>query len=145
MIDSKCSPSRTTTKTLLALRSSNPCKSTASLGRELGISRERARQILSRAGMPTTIIRPKSLCPVCDSPFRSGQKTCSLMCFHKIRYVEVACSHCSRLYEIRIKRLILMTTRGQQRWFCSTLCKISWLTQHNKELRQITELSKRAG
>jgi hypothetical protein len=84
---------------VIALRRANLCRTSMSIAEEVGISRERVRQILSKANQPTTYYGygKGQTCPICGG--HKGYKT--KICVHcsSMGTVQVSCSTCNKLFD----------------------------------------------
>lgn len=56
------------------LRSKCPSMKTVEISRQVGVSRERVRQILKRNGLPTKIVLPRALCRSCSHPLHEKNR-----------------------------------------------------------------------
>jgi NADH pyrophosphatase NudC (nudix superfamily) len=96
------------------IREADPLRAGASIAKELGLSRERVRQILSKLEMPTRFYPEMKECSQCHTIFevRRNRKFCSRDCANKSKVrtevVEANCGGCGavlyrRPYRIRSK------------------------------------------
>ena len=115
---------------IIDLRQKNPKMTLADIGRIVGLSRERVRQILVRHGLSTKAFRPKPFCPLCGKPSLRALKTSCLECKAKRKWVYLPCDHCGRA----VKKSRLLRERQMKdprytnkRTFCNKACMGQWL------------------
>lgn len=101
---------------------------------KFGITRERVRQILAKANLPTRHRTPgKSYyaCNNCGRVFpphgsRSPNIFCSWECFklyHQAnKFATLACDECGKLFKLRYTQLSARVKHGQKHFFCSRSC-----------------------
>ena len=95
------------------------------IGVMVGVTRERVRQLLSKAGLQTKACRPRRqrFCEVCNSLCPGRRKVyCSDECWHRAHWVWVECSACKRLKEVRKSYILRHAKRGYEHFFCSKRC-----------------------
>ncbi len=117
-------------KRILKIRQSNPCATLQTIANQVDRTRERVRQILTRAEKPTRhyvqknhyycmscgIETPKSLCPDC--------KKAQL-------YIDVACDYCGTLNKYNATYVIWETKRHpDKRYFCNRKCNGKYVAEH---------------
>lgn len=96
---------------VIRLRKRNPCMTLAQIGSRVGRTRERVRQILSRAGLPTrALVLPKLRyeCPGCGRLLRgpnSGCRTCMMGTF--------VCDGCGKEFQRRVAQQRSMFKKQQ--------------------------------
>lgn len=107
---------------VIELRRKFPCYTATKIAEQVGLSRERVRQILKKHNERTRKIA--GYCRTCSNVLTNRQrKYCSPECRHKDTYVQVSCSVCGKMKEVRAKYLIGQTKRGYQDFHCSNKCK----------------------
>lgn len=119
---------------VVQLRQANPCASLQQIGSQVGISRERVRQILKRSQQPTRryIRRQLYYCLVCGKS-TPNKNWCSQQCKYEYSYPWVECTQCHNLFRRRASNIIhpaydaRYTGKGI---FCSKKCRGIWLTAH---------------
>ena len=122
-------------KTVRDLRMGNPRMLAAEIAEQVGVSRERVRQILNSEGLPTRIAPRLRPCKVCGNPITNNNAKyyCSMACLTKDHQVSLVCSICGKPFKIRTcdyeHRLRHKKTNL---WFCSKVCQGKWLGQHNR-------------
>ena len=105
------------------MREDDPLCSGASIAKEIGLSRERVRQILSKLEMPTRFYPETKECPQCHTPFevRRNRKFCSRPCSNKAKIrtelVETKCGSCGEKISRRPYRIRSDNT------YCSKECQ----------------------
>jgi hypothetical protein len=114
-----------TSQKAIALRVADPYMTQAAIANQLGVSRERIRQIMNAHNLITQKVIPK--CPVCGVAYRkthSNQQFCSMRCWGKSRRVTVNCHSCGKAKEIRISDWKNNTTnpRYTGKFFCDRRC-----------------------
>lgn len=109
----------------------NPTLSYSSIAEELGVTRERVRQIARRNGYPSRkgILRLK-ICPVCGDIYHTRRVYCSRTCAYraKRKRIVVNCSHCGKT----IERAPGTLRNRSGNYFCNRLC---FYSKWNKEKR----------
>lgn len=119
---------------VIRLRQDWPTMPTTEIAKLVGISKQRAHQILSRAGLATARVRliSPSYCRVCSKEiprrkyrYSEKRKYCSSACYlaDVVRKSQTACRWCGKEFEIRLSQL--RRTRGN---FCSKSCQGKWLS-----------------
>lgn len=110
---------------LVAYAMANPCVSLQTIGDHYGISRERVRKIIERAGEHKSHARrlPIFLCALCEKPTESKGGICI-----RCRWVELPCVNCGEM--VRRRTASLTYPSRQQRYkgrvFCDRHCFYSW-------------------
>lgn len=112
------------------LRKLRPCLPAAEIARQVGISRERVRQILSKLGLPTDT-RVSRLCIVCSKRLngKANYKYCSKDCQYQDSHILVRCDNCGNLKQVGKSHIITQTKRYQH-FFCSKYCRSQWAGNH---------------
>ena len=119
------------------LREAQPKLQASAIARELGISRERVRQILEALGLPTSFPSPLRVCvnDGCDNelPRRSKAKTCSPECFYAYRRTTFICAYCGAEKEI-LKSRLAVQQKKYKFTYCSKPCRGHglWVNARNK-------------
>ena len=110
-------------------RLNNPCATLEELGKKLGVSRERVRQVLKESKVVNVkAYHEKKLvyCLNCGTE-TDNQQFCSRDCWKKYKTIEVACSQCHGLFTIGQADLIARTKRHSiSQIFCSYKCNGQW-------------------
>lgn len=121
---------------VLELLGGNPTLPYSIVAEEVGVTRERVRQIAQRNGYPSRKGKPKSkICPVCKNTYYSRRLHCSRTCAYKAKRkrVVVICHNCRKPVERTPSNL----RNKSGKYFCSRECFYSrWektLTQHSNE------------
>lgn len=116
---------------IVELRHKNPCLTLGQLGRAAGVTRERARRVLVKAGLETVRKRSRVSCERCGGPLRSGRKRfCCRACQTAATWVDVSCEVCGALFQLKQSHFIRRVRHGQQHFFCSKRCQGTWLGLH---------------
>lgn len=120
---------------IIRMRRNNPCATLEEIGSRFGVSRERARQILSEAGKPTRKYIQRYQCFQCGKDMGSQPKLfCSPECRRNYGWIKVACSYCGQLREYSAKWLIWQIEHGKhsrELFFCSKYCQGKWLAENH--------------
>jgi hypothetical protein len=119
-----------TSSKVIALKTKYPCMTLRDIGIKVGVSRERVRQLLVKANMPTKIIKPKIVCEDCGKLLTHPNKygRCR-QCLHKSKLTPVTCDNSGRLL-YRMQGAILGSfTRPNYkgRFFCDRHCFGHWV------------------
>ncbi len=111
------------TKEIVALRKKYPCYSLQKIGKLAGLSRERIRQILSRAGERTARL-PHGNCLHCGKVLtRRKARFCNGDCRHLYSNPEIECSQCG----VHFRRQLSSLYHNKTLFFCSKRCQGRWL------------------
>jgi len=128
----KCKP-----EDVINYRRKHKCFSGAKVGRKFGISRERTRQILKKAGVDTKASnwgdKRKVTCPECGGKKNEGSILCESCrtTRHRDAYIDVACTECETLFKILASKVIRMINKyDQQAFLCSNPCKTAWVSRN---------------
>ena len=126
---------RKTTRTVVtSARQKNPCATLQQISDEVGVTRERVRQILRDVGLPTAHLVRRYVCLSCGTvlPLRC-RKFCNRQCQHNYTHIKVACDYCGTLREYRVKELINHIEKGQKQehYWCSKRCQGKWLAENH--------------
>lgn len=122
---------------LSSLRRSNPDAKVSVLAKQMGISRQRAHQLLRKMGLPTK--RTPGTCAFCGKPVPRGRKFCNRSCFRgsmsifvSKRLVPVVCANCGKRYELNLTQYTRKVKRNPMGlFFCSNKCKGQYLGRHS--------------
>jgi len=111
------------------LRQFYPSMTLEAIGERFNVSRERIRQILKKAGLPTKAQILRKYCLHCGKKRKNRYRNyCSKACYHYDTHTLIPCDVCGRLSEYHIKRVLWLQARGkQQHFFCSKHCNGIWL------------------
>ena len=135
-----------TNKVVIEFRKSNPCATLETIGHKAGISRERVRQILKLAALPTRHIQVKKLfqCLNCEQSFPLGrfrkerkydkydhQLFCSISCSKKYHTLTLTCETCGVIFQ-RGEPSVMNNVRGGygNHFFCSKSCQGKWAAKN---------------
>ena len=119
---------------VLDIRKENPTRRCIDIAFDLGISRERVRQLLKELGLPTNLQNPKQiyLCRKCGHTIRASQYK-SMLCFickTKTLYQELTCEVCGKRFPRRNSVVTAAKKRGYEHIFCSSECNGSYNGSH---------------
>jgi hypothetical protein len=133
---------------VVRLRKTNPCLTTTSIGNEVGISRERVRQILKSSGLQTRKYYKRYVCNNCGekiipSAEYNSKLFCSRECHDAFYEFSVECAMCGKLFTITnqyINRRLQPSSRynGLDKIFCSKLCWQNYFRTHVNEILKRT-------
>lgn len=119
---------------VVEMRKSNPCASLGQIGRKLGITRERVRQILTSEKLPTRHITLHYVCNQCGKVMTKGQKIfCSIECFRAFHHITLICDECGKPFSRLMSDAVNQFKQGNKenkKLFCSKKCQGLWLA-HN--------------
>jgi DNA-binding CsgD family transcriptional regulator len=123
------------TQNVVECRDRQPDISASAIARTLGISRERVRQILKRAGCETDIKRHRHITIHCRVCGRSIGNSKSGLC-HDCKYdavptFEVKCSMCGALKSLRDTGDNHVHKANNRHWFCDRHCMGKWLAENH--------------
>ena len=105
---------------IVRLRKRNPCMTLKQIGDKVARSKERVRQILSRAGLPTRgLVQPKLRyeCPGCGRLLRGPTSSCPTC-----RMGTFVCENCGNEFQRGVAVQRSLFKRGQKRLFCTKKC-----------------------
>lgn len=125
------------------IRRQNPCAKLEEIGRHVGLSRERVRQLLKEAGLQAKSLGHREQltlrCAICGSenmvfPSKATSKNyaCSDACRLDIYHPWVACDNCGRLERRTLCSLMRAGRLGHQKLYCSNACK--WSSKQMEEV-----------
>lgn len=110
---------------VLEILGKNPALPYSRIAGEVGVTRERVRQIARRNGYPPRygVLKPK-VCPVCGITFHKRNRYCSHACVYKARQrrIIIDCHQCGK----KIERTPSNLRSKSGRYFCSRLCYGKW-------------------
>ncbi len=118
----------TTTDKVIFLRQQHKDWSGADIARELHITRERVRQILSEAKLSTKrIVNNTHSCPTCKTIISSNRVYCNKKCYVQHKFETYNCSGCGVNFK-RLKRIVkrealnAIKNKKPFRIFCTRKC-----------------------
>ena len=79
-------------------RLKNPCATLQQIGNDIGITRERVRQILSEEGLNTSAWKQTYYCLNCDKEIATGRKFCSKRCDSDYTRIQIECPVCGKCH-----------------------------------------------
>ena len=107
-------------------RAADPTRRASIMAKDLGISRERVRQILNALDLPTAFFIEPQICEndICQNkvPRYSKSKTCSRECFTAHRMGKFICDFCGKIKEMS-KALIALQKSRYKHMYCSRSCR----------------------
>jgi len=117
-------PFRVSRPQLIKLRLENPNATLSQLGKLVGCTDERVRQILKSEGLPTKSLHPTHPCLNCGKPLKKQKKYCNRKCWHEYTYTWLTCPTCGKLFESRIGLPAFKVSRGKRtsEFYCSKRC-----------------------
>ena len=109
---------------VLELRESNPTMAAVRIAEILDITRERVRQILKDAGLPTYIPRHYGFCKLCGQDIPATRTTyCSAKCRTKASQITISCTFCGNSKTLRRSAYNAQVKRGYKYMYCSVECR----------------------
>lgn len=105
------------------IRQTYPASTASEISRILGISRERVRQLLSKAKLLTNFRLPNSLCLVCAGEIPAYQKYCSRICQYSVHRITIKCAHCEKDFTIS-KSSYRIRREQNKNLYCSNWCRL---------------------
>jgi len=126
-----------------SLRYEHPDWTLGAIGREIGVSREWVRQILSSESLPTRASKERPKCLYCGNPLQGRKRYCSEECKKNFRWVTLTCSFCGKEFRRsrRDARLSYHPSRRKGythengtrvRFFCDRKCLAKWMVKVRK-------------
>lgn len=85
----------------IRLRVEHPEYTLQRIGDELGVTRERVRQLLKKHGQPTWSARKYNYCPTCETRIEPKAIQCS-QCYKESCHIQVVCNFCDTTKVIRL-------------------------------------------
>ena len=114
---------------VLALRLANPQLRMVEIASQIGVSRERVRQILKRAGLPTKFLFDPPQCKSCGQPLPGNIRKsglclrCLIASRHPRVYTTFICEICGRPFERRMGEVKRAQEHGFRIRWCSKACQ----------------------
>ena len=113
---------------IIKLRKENPLMNLVQIGQEVGTSKQYVHKILKRAGLATSVPRPRKFhaCKECDEIIfntMSRNSFCSDNCHYKYYQIEVACSFCHMPFMRSRGSIVQSHRRKFDKIYCSVSCK----------------------
>lgn len=118
-----------TAERVWAIREENPRALAIDISKEVGVSRERIRQILIDLGLPTKFRKePTNWCALCVQPIPDTRLYCNRRCQERAHRVEVVCAGCGVQFSLRLSVYHVRQGRNKPgRLWCTKLC---WNNNH---------------
>ena len=113
----------------------NPCATLEQIGREVGVTKERVRQILKKYNQPTKHFVQRYLCLNCGSVLPTKNKYspplfCNKKCRYEYAHPLMECEVCGILVRRNVKRMIWENLHNPLRTgehiFCGKKCHGIW-------------------
>ncbi|MFC1925450.1 hypothetical protein ACFLW2_02000 [Chloroflexota bacterium] len=125
---------------VLEILGGNPTLSYSIIAGEVGVTRERVRQIARRNGYPPRngVLKQK-ICPVCGDAYYTKNLYCSSSCRYQanLKRVVINCHHCGQ----PVERTPGNMRSKSGRYFCNRGCFSRWMSKrhsrHPKERRHL--------
>ncbi len=121
----------------IQIRAKHPEYTLQNIATETGVTRERVRQILMKADLPTSAVVPKKphrYC-VCGKQTPRFQLHCSKECRTKTKYMKIPCGFCGVDKEVLRSNYLWRVTNLPERYtgqaFCNRECMGKWLGKHH--------------
>ena len=109
---------------VLALREADPSLAAVRIAEILQITRERVRQILKQAGLPTYIPRHYGHCKGCGKDRPANRTTyCSTECRFEATRITFTCMFCGIPKRLRRSAFNAQMKRGYKYMYCSVECR----------------------
>ena len=106
------------------LRQLDPSMPAIRIAEALNISRERVRQLLNEAGLPTCFRKQYGLCELCGGEMPPNRKFyCSTPCRTKAKRVTFQCDYCGRDKVLIRAAYNAQKRRGYKHMYCSVQCR----------------------
>ena len=106
------------------LRKQYPSMPAVRIAETLNISRERVRQLLIEAGLPTHFNKQYGWCELCGSPIPATRKSyCSAECRTKAKRVTIQCDYCGQDKVMIRAAYDAQKRRGYKNMYCSVKCR----------------------
>jgi hypothetical protein len=109
---------------VFALREGDPNLAAVRIAEILNITRERVRQILKQAGLPTYIPKHYGYCALCGKDKPTSRITyCSPECKFKANRISFKCTFCGNSKTVRRSSYNTQIRRGYKHMYCSVECR----------------------
>ena len=109
---------------VVSLRQLNPNMPAIRIAEALNISRERVRQLLNEADLPTYFRKQYGLCELCGSEMPPNRKFyCSAPCRTKAKRITFQCDYCGRDKVLILAVYNAQKRRGYKHMYCSIQCR----------------------
>ena len=106
------------------LRRQHPSMQAIRIAETLNISRERVRQLLTEAGLPTYFRKHYGWCELCGSPMPATRKSyCSKECRTKAKRITFQCDYCGHDKVLIQAAYNAQKRRGYKHMYCSIQCR----------------------
>ncbi len=126
---------------VIGIRESNPCATLQQVGDEVGITKERVRQILVSSSLPTRHYTVPKLfsCLNCGKP-TYNKKYCRKQCWYEYTHPLLTCDTCGTLFRRGQSQIISRANRPVYKGgiFCSRKCIGKY--EYNQVSNQVTKL-----
>lgn len=134
----------------MQLRIDHPEYTLQQIGTELGVTRERVRQILKKNGLETCKYREFNYCDNCGGKARHNNKFCSSVeCRLDYYRIDLKCAQCGKIKKMLKtdyinKHINNPLYSGNGRVFCNKVCQGRWLgTNYGRCVRKAQTHCKR--
>ena len=108
-------------------RIANPYATTPQIASEVGVTKERVRQILVSENLPTRYRKPSYVCNNCGNKFpfnsRKSRLFCSSECRKEYYQATLRCDACGKLFTLGYSVLKTRVKSASQHFYCSLACK----------------------
>jgi len=109
---------------VLSLRQLDPSMPAIRIAEALNISRERVRQLLNEAGLPTYFRKQYGLCELCGGEMPPNRKFyCSTPCRTTAKRVTFQCEYCGQDKVLIRAAYNAQKRRGYKHMYCSIQCR----------------------
>ena len=119
------------------LRLAQPKSTQYQIAQQIGISRERVRQLLKDMELPTRRpTNPVRYCPRCKDPIpkeRHKNTHCSQKCYAASCQVTLTCDTCNNQYQVLQRTLTAKIKKNHQYCFCSVTCRTQKVPRNNRK------------
>ncbi len=116
------------------IRRNDPKVPASTMAKDLGISRERVRQLLKELGLKTNILKCGKRCPECGQKISSQSKLCRV-CFLQKRFlgsrVNLLCDSCGKRFLRLRSEWKTSRIKGYRFTFCNRRCQGHYLGIHS--------------
>jgi hypothetical protein len=131
----------TNSQKVFALREGDPTLPAIRIAEILFITRERVRQILKKAGLPTYIPRTYGLCKQCGGPKAAYRNVyCSAACRLAHSKITFQCEFCNSSKTIGRASYNAQIRRGYKHMYCSIGCRQrgNWAFRKQDQAQHLT-------